>query len=136
MIYLLIPICLYALSNVADAIMDTLIHHFSISIFSNLNKSYWNPYLSWYNKYNGLDSSKGLKQIDLGLFKINKPVILTDAWHLFKTIKELLTVLAIASMLLLNLELTYDKIAYFLLTLIAVRALIFNLFYNKILLRY
>jgi hypothetical protein len=63
---------LFALAGAFYAVIDTLDHHFSISIFAGLNDQWWNPAISWTNKY---DYS----------FPWNI-VQISDAWHLFKTL--------------------------------------------------
>ncbi len=39
------------IAGIAKAIMDTLQFHFSNSIFANLNKQWFDPSVSWENKY-------------------------------------------------------------------------------------
>jgi hypothetical protein len=34
-----------------NAIMDTLFTHYSSSVFRNLNPLFWNPEVSWQNKW-------------------------------------------------------------------------------------
>ena len=58
--------------------MDTLIFHYDKSIFKTFNnQDYWNPILSWDNKY--VRESRFL----VWIFK-NPLVWTTDAWHLFQ----------------------------------------------------
>lgn len=49
-----------------NAVMDTLAHHFAVSIFKNLNKGFWFPIMS---------SDSALR---IGSYKV-------DAWHLAKS---------------------------------------------------
>lgn len=53
-----------ALAAICSAVMDTLAHHFSISVFCSLNPDWWKPSVSWVNK---------------GF------IVTSDAWHLFKS---------------------------------------------------
>jgi hypothetical protein len=60
-------IILIFLAAILNAFMDTLAHHFSTSIFKELNVKFWNPNISWeYAK------------------KINGYVF--DAWHMGKSL--------------------------------------------------
>lgn len=56
------------------AIADTLAHHYSTSIFSKYNPKYFDPSISWLNKYVDNDATKGINK-----WKFQP---LTDAWHL------------------------------------------------------
>ena len=88
---ILIPLILYCVGGVFDAMMDTCSDHFSVSIFKNLNPYFWNKNLSWTNKYINNDPNKGMKK----WWIFNKPACFTDAWHLFKTLKEVFNSAAI-----------------------------------------
>jgi len=68
-----------ALASASKAIKDTLSFHFGKSIFSQLDPMYWNPNISWKNKYTDWpdDPSPAFPLADTFL------VFLTDAWHLF-----------------------------------------------------
>jgi hypothetical protein len=57
-----------AIAAIANATMDTLKDHYSVSIFKNKNKYFWNPTYSW-----------NAKPLFLGIVEL-------DAWHLFKYI--------------------------------------------------
>lgn len=65
--------------------MDTLSFHYSISIFSTFSErwqKFWNPDLSWKNKYKEGDPEQGPK------FKWSTTALvgLTDGWHLMQTL--------------------------------------------------
>ena len=66
------------LSAVCKAVKDTLQFHFYDSIFDKCNHQFWNPDVSWKNKYK--DGEIGVPKFcgSTTLF-----VWLTDAWHLF-----------------------------------------------------
>lgn len=80
MIFILLKIFLSLLAGVANAIMDTLDHHYSISIFRKWDVQYWGP-TKWENKYH---RPKWL------------PILLMDGWHLCKSIMLNGWVIAIA----------------------------------------
>ena len=75
---------LYACSVFAGyfmAVWSTLLFHFSTSSFSfKSNLQYWNPAISFKNKYNADGSRK--KWLNF----IPVPVFLTDAFHLFQSL--------------------------------------------------
>lgn len=71
------------IAAISEAAMDTLQFHFSESIFSKLNPHFWNPALSWDNKYKLGEPKLGAKF--LGSTSIF--VMFTDAWHLFKSLR-------------------------------------------------
>ena len=66
--------------GVFNAIMDTLMFHYHISVFKRFKAIFWNPEISWKNKYK--DDLKTPKF----LFSTTMLVWVTDAWHLFKTL--------------------------------------------------
>ena len=77
---LAILISLIIISGISKAIMDTLQFHFDQSIFRKLG-SWWNPLISWVNKYRWFQGNKILTWL------ISNPfVLLTDAWHFFQSL--------------------------------------------------
>ena len=68
----------------SNAVMDTLIHHHSTSIFKNYKTGFFADGLevSWKNKYVDGDPTKGRTKL---FWKINMPVQFTDAWHFSKS---------------------------------------------------
>jgi hypothetical protein len=96
-----------AIAAIFNAIMDTLTHHFSTSVFKNKNEEFWNPNVSWkfatffpYTKYR------------------------VDAWHLAKSAMIVNICLAIVSF-------NGNWWEFFILGLLWNFS--FNIFYNKIL---
>jgi hypothetical protein len=84
MIY--IGFLLFVLSGVFEAVMDKLQFHYDQSIFKNFkNQLFWDPKVSWKNKYEGGDPMKGER------FFLSKSLFVgfTDAWHLFKLFRTL-----------------------------------------------
>ncbi len=87
MVSLLIILSLFilvCLSAIAEAGMDKLQFHFYESIFSNKRHKYWNPSISWSNKYKDGDPEKG----EAFPFSTTLLVCLTDGWHCLKLIKN------------------------------------------------
>lgn len=76
-----IGLLFFFISGICEAIMDKLQFHFDTSIFKQFKDQYfWDPRISWKNKYKDNDPTKGDKFfLSRSLF-----VGLTDAWHLFK----------------------------------------------------
>jgi hypothetical protein len=69
-----------AIFGVSKAVKDTLEHHYSQSVFASLPAAFWNPAVSWKNKYQDWDA--GDKHPAFAGAD-NILVSLTDAWHLF-----------------------------------------------------
>ncbi len=76
---------LVALAGICEAIMDVLQFHFNGSVFDKRkNLNFWNPVMSWTNKYKSdLKTPKFFLSTTL-------LVCLTDAWHLFKMVRTFL----------------------------------------------
>ncbi len=108
-----------------EAIMDKLQFHYDKSIFNNpkYKQEFWNPTLSWVNKWK---DSSGREERFVGSSTIF--VFTTDAWHLFKFFRT--TALFIALPLLcfsfnhLIIEMIMARVAY---------GLTFTLYFDKIL---
>ena len=85
-ILILLSLLLIVLSSFCNAIMDTLDHHYSTSIFSKIEKNplWWNADQGWKNKYVDRDPKKGRVKWNILGIRVNKPVQITDAWHFFK----------------------------------------------------
>ena len=77
-----IGLLLVLLSAIAKAIMDVIQFKYYDSIFKEGNSYFWNPSLSWFNKYKNLDPKQGPK------FFLSTTILVwtTDAWHLFQMI--------------------------------------------------
>jgi len=77
-----------SLAAVSNAGMDTLTHHYknSFAAYYNLSRQFWDPAISWKNKYIEGDPAKQKVKVSLLFFSINKPSFLTDGWHLLKAI--------------------------------------------------
>ena len=78
-------IFLLILSGLSKAVKDTIEHHYLISIFQKLNPFFWNPSLSWLNKYKNKDQKQGPAFWGSTTFL----VWITDGWHLLDMIQAL-----------------------------------------------
>lgn len=80
-----IPFALFA--GMCDGVSQTLYAHYTSfeNKFPNANDQYWNPYISWTNKYLNNDPAQGEKF--LGSTTVF--VFSTDAYHLFRTVNKL-----------------------------------------------
>lgn len=77
----IIPYLLIFIAGASKGIMDTLQFHFDKSIFKNFNPSFWNPSISWVNKWKNSDAKKEAFPLSSSLLSF-----LTDAWHFFQSI--------------------------------------------------
>lgn len=92
MIFLLITVSVcWILAAMCNAVMDVLAFKYKKSIFKNLDPEYWNPSISWRNKY------KNKRQDDGPAFFLSTTalVFVTDAWHLFQFLSNSLIILAV-----------------------------------------
>jgi len=131
----LLPILFYCLSGALDAFMDTIKDHYTISIFQNMNQQFWNPTFSWRNKYINGDPKQGHKKLSLGLFSINFPDALTDAWHIGKALREGCIIIALTIALLITFSYGAPYVALYIIGLSVLRNQSFNLFYNHLLIK-
>ena len=82
----MISIACWILAAVCNSIMDTLAHHYPTSIFSDMNPKFWDPKISWKNKY-----KEGVKAMGPAFFlSTGILVAFTDAWHFFKSLQIVL----------------------------------------------
>lgn len=88
----IIAILLSLVSGVGKGICDTLQFHYERSVFTRWNEQYWNPKVSWRNKYNA-------KNRWLRLLMSTWLVMFTDAWHLFQFVSyfSLFVLIALAA---------------------------------------
>lgn len=118
---------LLALSGLFKAVSDILQHKYKNSLFVRFNPYFFDPNLSWKNKYKDKDPKNGANF--LGSTTVF--VFLTDAWHLSNFIKLSCFQLAIAINFADNL---LNIFIYFLVFKI-VHNVVFELFYSKILVK-
>lgn len=120
----LILVCLAA---AAEAVMDKIQFHFDRSVFSDParhNQLFWNPRVSWKNKWD-----ETLKKPKFFL-STTMLVFLTDAWHLFKFVKNTAIFLGLPLMCLsgtnIILVIVIARVAY---------GLIFTVMFDRVLLK-
>lgn len=79
MLYIILLFVSIFLSAVCKAVMDVLHFNFSTSVFKNFG-SWWNPSISWRNKWKDGNPNEGEK------FPGSSTIFVgfTDAWHLFQ----------------------------------------------------
>ena len=83
---ILLGLILVSISGLAECIMDKLQFHFFETPFSDFkNQLFWNPQLSWMNKWKDGDPKLGEKFPGSSTLFVG----LTDAWHFFKLIHNL-----------------------------------------------
>lgn len=76
---------LVVIAGISKGIMDTLQFHYFESTFSTLkNQQWWNPKLSWKNKYIKRGNSKIAKLIEY--LDNSFLVFITDGWHMVQSI--------------------------------------------------
>jgi len=127
-------IILFIFSAISKAIIDKLQYHFYESVFNSekFNPLFWNPEISWKNKYkngNVLDGPKFFGSTTIFVF-------ITDAWHLFNTI--MFTSIDIIICLLLNNIIDGGFTLHFLylfITFKLIRNIFFELFWRYILIK-
>jgi hypothetical protein len=96
-----------ALAGFFNSIMDILFTNFEGSIFANLNPLFWNPQVSWKNKWaQPFSQPPEDKWYYFGFvppYKERFPysstifVFLTDAWHLAKALMLLVIMLSVVT---------------------------------------
>ena len=126
---LVLGLICFTLMGISEAVMDTLQFHFYKSKFSKFKKQlFWDPIISWKNKYKNGDPKKGPK------FPLSTTLLvgLTDGWHFFKLLRNLFLFVGILLLVLsLNgfwVSLLWVSVSRFLF------GIFFTLFYSKILL--
>lgn len=74
------------ISGYADGASDVMQFKYSRSVFASnsFNDNFWNPKLSWRNKYMNGDPEQGALFLGSTTLFVN----LTDGWHLSKTVRN------------------------------------------------
>ena len=129
----MISIIFWILAAICNAIMDTCSHHFPKSVFSKY-PYFWNTENSWKNKYVNWPYNADRRKVKIWNWKFNYPVQLTDSFHLFKM---LMIVFICLSIVFFEPTPGHNWIWKLLVFVIygIVWNLIFNLFYNHILIK-
>jgi hypothetical protein len=82
----IIGLLIVCISAISEAVMDKIQFHYdSTRIKSFKNQLFWNPSISWKNKWKDGEPKNGEKFWGSSTIFVG----LTDAWHLFKTFKNL-----------------------------------------------
>lgn len=131
---IILSLLFLALAAACNAVMDTSVHHYSVSKLKKLNPLFWDGENSWKNKYINGDPKLGRVKWYFGL---NKPVQLTDAFHMFKTfmiINICVSIITFDKTVLLHGD-NYSFLTFALLMLLYgfIWNTVFSLFYDKIL---
>ncbi len=82
----LIVVILILLSGICKGIQDQTMFHWGLSWTKYLKGLFWNPLISWKNKYKNGDPKQGPKFWGSTTFL----VAITDAWHLFGGISRII----------------------------------------------
>jgi len=128
-------VILIAIAGISNAVMDTLTYHYNVSIFSKLKNQQWfNPNLSWENKYKNGNEDEGPRFWGSTTYF----VWVTDCWHFAKSVMFLCYELVILILLYIYLpgNLPIPMWLILLLTLIILKVLrggFFELFWGNIL---
>lgn len=122
----------------SNAIMDVLQFRFDKSVFSRFKGSWWNPSISWKNKWkveNGELLYVNGKPVERFFLSSTLFVFVTDAWHFFKFVMNTSMYYGLYSVL--------GEVAYYalgarlliLLYAICARSFSFNVLFDRILIR-
>jgi hypothetical protein len=91
-LWLILSVLCVAVAAACEAVMDTLQFHYTHSIFYQFqNKRFWNPEESWRNKYRNADPLAGPRFPGSTTIFVG----LTDAWHMFKLLRNAFMTMAI-----------------------------------------
>lgn len=91
---IIIILLLIFIAGMSKGVSDTLQFHYPKSVFNTFtnHEQYWNPAISWKNKYKDYDQGDTREAF---LFSRSLLVWQTDAWHLVQTIQTLAWALAL-----------------------------------------
>lgn len=136
-LFFIISIIFIIFSGISESIMDKIQFHFNKSIFRYFkNQLFWDPSISWKNKYKNGDPKQGSKFLGSTTYF----VFVTDAWHFFKFLKNtsMFTSMGLSmyGVTFLSQEFDLSTILTILMFLLLGRAFYgvsFNLFFDKIL---
>ena len=121
--YILTIILLLYIAMLCRSLVHNLLHHYNdFAIKWKIkNHNWWNPAVSWKNKYNA-DGTRNKKMVQF-----------SDAFHTFNTIELGAYAIIIAILICLWLGLAwYFGVAVFLITGVILMPLFFNLGYDRI----
>lgn len=131
----MVSLFLCLLLGIVDAAKDIITFRFKQSVFYNLNRQFWDPLVSWKNKYKTpLSSFKPKWYYPFSApnleerfpFSSTMLVFLTDAWHLLKAL-TIITILSIVYFYSEMISFSADLILCF-----CAYSFTFNLFESKV----
>jgi hypothetical protein len=99
---IVLAILTFVLAGFFKAMSDTLRNKYTSSIFRNWDPLFWDPMLSWVNKYKNKKKEDGAKWLGLSTTVL---VSLTDGWHLSNFFRITLTTLGMMFLLVSDVEL-------------------------------
>jgi hypothetical protein len=108
-LYLILASISFCLAGTAEAVMDVLQFKFEQSSFSKLNPNFWNPKISWQNKWKKIGPS-GITNEERFFLSSTVLVFLTDGWHLMKWVRNRFLEFSIFFFLLYSVPLEYSLI--------------------------
>lgn len=121
---------LWVLGARFNAVMDCLQFRYDVSKFSNKKKqTFWNPSLSWVNKYKDGDTTKGPKWFGLSTTVL---VGLTDAWHLFQLLSNTMLALSVIVVMHIDISIVWWQILLRLIGLKMIWGSVFELHYEHL----
>ena len=82
----IIVVILIILSGICKGIQDQTMFHWGLSWTKYLKGLFWNPLISWKNKYKNGDPKQGARFWGSTTFLVG----FTDAWHLFGGISRII----------------------------------------------
>jgi hypothetical protein len=136
---IILVLILVFICGTTNAVMDTLAHHYSVSIFANLDTQFWDGTVSWCNKWKNCEAGN-----EAFLFSSSVFSFLTDGWHLAKFMYLLCVNIPIAILLFQVVKPLFyvpkftPKLILFTACFVIVKvvqAAAFTLFYNYLLLK-
>ncbi len=89
----MITIVFLIVAAIFKSIFDTLQFHYENSVFSKTSQKWWNPAISWKNKWKNDDPNQGERFFGSSTFL----VCITDAWHFFQHLMIFCIVLSIVT---------------------------------------
>jgi hypothetical protein len=124
--YLIVSGLFLILTGICKAVSDKLQFHFHESVFRNLNQMWWNPELSWQNKWEQGDPKFGPR------FWLSTTVLVfvTDAWHFFNWLRN--RCLDISYFCILILLFKWWICLLFIIGIAILKACVFQIFFSKI----
>lgn len=134
--------CLFMfLAGLFNSCMDVLKYRFDQSVFKRLNADFWDPEISWMNKYDTfwVDEKRFITYMPDGSIKerfflsTTMFVFVTDGWHLCKALMFFCIEIAITVPALYWLDVAWWYWLVVPLLLAVSRSVAFNLFYERVL---